>query len=83
MSSWIFSLLMAFLYPPFYQLIWGLPLHIRKPTRSCLQPLVQKVGDRLPGWKRNFLSYPGRELLVKIVLSAMPTHIIIVFKPPK
>jgi hypothetical protein len=61
----------------------GLALHIRKPTRYALQPLVQKVGDRPPWWKRNFLTYPGRELLVKSVLSAMPTHFITIFKPPK
>jgi hypothetical protein len=29
------------------------------------------------------MSYSRRELLVKIVLSAMPTHFITVFKPSK
>jgi hypothetical protein len=52
----------------------GLPLHFRKPNKSTFYPLVQKIGSRLPGWKRDFLSYPGRELLVKIVLSSMPTY---------
>jgi hypothetical protein len=47
------------------------------------QPLIQKLGDRLPGWKRNFFSYPGRELLVKSVLSAMPTFFLTIFKMPK
>jgi hypothetical protein len=37
----------------------------------------------LSGWKRNFLTYTSRELLVKTVLSVMPTHLITVFKPPK
>jgi hypothetical protein len=42
--------------------------------------MVQKIGNMLPGWKRNLLSYPGRELLVKIVLSTMLTHFLIVHK---
>jgi hypothetical protein len=48
-----------------------------------LQPVIQKHGDRLPGWKRNLFSYPGRELLVKYVLSPMPTFFLTVFKMPK
>jgi hypothetical protein len=43
-------------------------------------PLVQKIGNWLPGWKRNLLSYPRRELLVKMILSSMPTHFLRVYK---
>jgi hypothetical protein len=52
----------------------GLPLHVKKPTKSMMQPVVQKIVDRLLGWKRKFFSHPGRELLVKSVLLAMPTY---------
>jgi hypothetical protein len=48
-----------------------------------LQPVIQKIGNRLLGWKINFLSYPGRELLVKTVLTVMPTFLLTVFKMPK
>jgi hypothetical protein len=58
----------------------GLPLHFKKPSRSMLQPLIQKIGNILPRWKRNLLAYPGRELLVKTILSVMPTFFMIVFK---
>jgi hypothetical protein len=54
----------------------GLPLSYKKPPKDCLQPM-------LPGWKRNFLSYPGRETFIKIILSAIPTFFITVFKPAK
>jgi hypothetical protein len=30
----------------------GLPLHFKKPTREMMQPVVQKIGNKLPGWKR-------------------------------
>jgi hypothetical protein len=61
----------------------GLPLHYKKPTRAMMQPLIQQIGGRLPGWKRNLLTYPGREILVKLVLSAMPTFFMTVFKIKK
>jgi hypothetical protein len=52
----------------------GLPLHFRMSSKAILPPLVLKIGGRLSGWKRDCLSYPRRELLVKTVLSSMPTH---------
>jgi hypothetical protein len=61
----------------------GLSLGTKKPSKAMLQQLIQKIGNRLPGWKRKYLTYPGRELLVKMVLSAMPTHYLMVFKMPK
>jgi hypothetical protein len=45
-----------------------------------LQPVIEKIGNSLPGWKKNFLSYLGRELLVKYVLSAMPSYFLRVHK---
>jgi hypothetical protein len=61
----------------------GLPLHFKKLSRAMIFQLVQKIGDRLLGWKRNLLTYLGRELLVKIVLSSMPTYFLTVFRVPK
>jgi hypothetical protein len=61
----------------------GLALGTRKPSKAMLQLLIQKIGNRLPGWKRRYLTYSGRELLVKTVLSAMPTHYLTVFKMSK
>lgn len=61
----------------------GPPLNIRKPGRAEIHAVVQKIGKRLPGWKRRFFSYPGRELLVKTVLTEMPTYFMTIFKFPK
>lgn len=33
----------------------GLPLHTRKLRRVDAQPLIDKIGARLPGWKGKFL----------------------------
>jgi hypothetical protein len=49
-----------------------------------LQPVIEKVDNRVPGWKKKrFFSYPERELLVKSVLSALPTYFLLVHKMPK
>jgi hypothetical protein len=58
----------------------GLPFNIRKPTRAEIQLLIQKIANMLSGWQRNFFSYPDRELLVKNVLSSIPTHFLTIFK---
>jgi hypothetical protein len=60
----------------------GLPLHYKKPTRSMMEPVIMKIGNRLSGWKRRLLSYLGRELLVKTILSDMPTYFLTVHKMP-
>jgi hypothetical protein len=48
-----------------------LPLHFKNLPRSMINPIVQKIGNKLPGWKRNILSYPERETLIKMVLSIL------------
>jgi hypothetical protein len=58
----------------------GLPLHYKRLPKHMMLPLVQKIGNWLPGWKRNLLSYPRRELIVKTILSSMPTHFLRVYK---
>jgi hypothetical protein len=61
----------------------GLPLHYKKPSREMFQPLIQKMHNRLLGWKRKFFSYPGRKTLVKSVLTALPTYFMSVLRMPK
>jgi hypothetical protein len=51
----------------------GLSLHFRRLPKSALQSMIQKIANMLPEWKRNLLTYIGRELLVKTVLTAMPS----------
>jgi hypothetical protein len=61
----------------------GLPLHIRKLRRIEVQPLIDKIGARLPGWKGKLLSTAGRETLVKTVLSSQPIYHMTVFPEQK
>jgi hypothetical protein len=57
----------------------GLPLHFKKVKRNDLQPLIDKINNRLAGWKGKLLSKAGRETLVKAVLSAQPIYHLTVF----
>jgi len=45
----------------------GLPLHVRRLRRIGVQPLLEKIGVRIPGSKERFLTTAGRETLVKTV----------------
>lgn len=37
----------------------------------------------MPGWKRDFLTYPGRDLLLNTVLTSMPIYYLTIFKFPR
>jgi hypothetical protein len=60
-----------------------MPLHYKRLPKAAISPLVHKIGNQMSGWKMIFLTYPGRELLVKTVLSSVPTHFLTVYKLPK
>jgi hypothetical protein len=57
----------------------GLPLHFRTVRRVDFQPLIDKINNRLAGWKGRMLSKAGRETLVKAVLSAQPINHLTIF----
>ena len=61
----------------------GLPLHTRKLRRVDVQPLLDKIGKRLPGWKGKMLSTAGRETLVKSVITSQPIYHLTVFPTQK
>jgi hypothetical protein len=35
----------------------GLPLYFKRLPKSAMFPLIQRIGNRLIGWKRNMLAY--------------------------
>jgi hypothetical protein len=45
-----------------------------------MQPLVDKVANRLPAWKGRLLNRSGRLILVQSTLCAIPTHISMALK---
>lgn len=61
----------------------GLPLSVKKLSKNNLLSLVDKVADRLPGWRAALVHPAGRVALVKVVLTAIPIHHLIVMQCPK
>lgn len=53
----------------------GVPLSVKKLPKASLQPLVDKVADRLPVWKGRLMNRSGRLALIKSTLSAILVHI--------
>ncbi|KAJ1702307.1 hypothetical protein LUZ63_002086 [Rhynchospora breviuscula] len=60
----------------------GLPLTMQKPDRACFQSILDKIEQRLSGWKSRLLSRAGRLVLASSVLSALPSYFMAVFKLP-
>lgn len=61
----------------------GIPLSVRKLSKSDLYFLIDKIADYLLGWKAALLHPAGRLTLVKAVLSAVPVHQLIALDCPK
>jgi hypothetical protein len=58
----------------------GLPLSHKKLTAVDLLPLIDKIADKLPGWKAVLMHPAGRNVLVKAVLTAIPIHHLLVLQ---
>jgi mannosylglycoprotein endo-beta-mannosidase len=61
----------------------GLPLHLRHLRRVDVQPLVDKLANRLSTWRGKFLNRAGRLQLLNSSLSSVPTYHMTMFAPQK
>lgn len=57
----------------------GLPLHFRALHRVEVQPLIDKMLNRLAIWRGKLLNKAGRLKLLNTVLSSIPTYFLTVF----
>ncbi|KAK2662349.1 hypothetical protein Ddye_000923 [Dipteronia dyeriana] len=60
----------------------GFLLRGRPGSKAFWDPLVDKIEKRLAPWKMKFLSKGGRLVLIKAVISSIPTYFLSVFKIP-
>jgi hypothetical protein len=60
----------------------GVPLHYEKLKREDIQPIVDKVLNRIFGWKGKLLSYGARLILLKACLSSISIYLMSVIKSP-
>ncbi|CAJ2661595.1 unnamed protein product [Trifolium pratense] len=60
----------------------GLPIG-GDPTRLAFwDPVIARIKNRLSGWKSRFLSFGGRLILLKSVLTSLPVYALSFFKAP-
>lgn len=60
----------------------GIPAIWKRSKCPALSFIKDKVAKRVNSWKRNFLSFRGREVMIKSVISAIPAYIMNCFKLP-
>ena len=65
-----------------YKRYLGLPVVVGKNKKASLNYIKERVWSKLQGWKEKFLSQAGREVLLKVVVQAIPTFAIGCFLLP-
>ena len=61
----------------------GMPLSDKRLKKADLQPLLDSFGKKTAGWKIRWIPISVRLILVKVVLSALPTFQLLVIDIPK
>jgi len=60
----------------------GLPIGGDSRKLSFWKPVVDRIVARLSSWNRKFLSFGGRLVLLKSILSSLPVYFLSFFKTP-
>ncbi|CAL9225131.1 unnamed protein product, partial [Arabidopsis halleri] len=60
----------------------GLPEHFGRRKRDIFSSIVDRIKQRSHSWSTKFLSSAGKQILLKAVLSAMPSYAMSCFKLP-
>jgi len=58
----------------------GLPEHLSRRKRNIFSSIVDRIRQRSHSWSSKFLSSAGKQFLLKVVLSAMPSDAMTCFK---
>lgn len=61
----------------------GLPDHIDKNRKEVFDYLIKRIKNKLEGWYSKFLSSAGKEVLLKAVITSLPTYTMSCFLLPK
>lgn len=60
----------------------GLPTIWGKSRRDALNYLKERISDKIQGWRNRLLNNVGKEVLIKAVITAIPSYAMSVFKFP-
>lgn len=62
-----------------YDSYLGFPALVGKSQIVAFRSIIDRVWKRLQDWKLKFLSQVGKEILIKVVIQAIPTYSMSVF----
>ncbi|XP_071686940.1 uncharacterized protein [Rutidosis leptorrhynchoides] len=60
----------------------GVPIGFNSGRIAMWDPVIKKFKRKLAGWKGRCLSFGGRLVMVKAVLSSLPLHFMAIYKAP-
>jgi hypothetical protein len=60
----------------------GLPIGGNPRRLALWDPIVNRINSRLSGWNSRFLSFGGRLILLKAVLTSLTVYALSFFKAP-
>ncbi|XP_058724620.1 uncharacterized protein LOC131596076 [Vicia villosa] len=61
----------------------GLPVVFGKSKKEVFALVIERVWKKLKGWKEQFLSRAGKEILIKAVAQAIPSYIMSCYRLPE
>lgn len=61
----------------------GLPEHFGRRKKDLFAGIVDRIKQKASGWSNRFLSSAGKLVMLKSVLSPIPSHSMTCFKLPK
>ncbi|XP_050236784.1 uncharacterized protein LOC126686679 [Mercurialis annua] len=66
----------------YFQMYLGMPTMVGRSRKPIFAFLWDRIHKRMDGWKENYLSKTGREVLIKSIVQAIPTYIMSCFALP-
>jgi hypothetical protein len=61
----------------------GLPALVGADRSDCFRHFIERIIQRINGWKEKQLSIKGKEILLKAVAQAIPVYAMFVFQIPE
>jgi hypothetical protein len=61
----------------------GLPALVGTDKSDCFEHFIERIIQRINGWKEKHLSIGGKEILLKAVAQAIPVYAMAIFQIPK
>ena len=83
MILWMWSISHYIAVSAFPTTYLGLPISNKKLRRCDFLAWIEKIANKLLGWKASLMNLAGRAVLVRFVLTAIPLYLLVALKVAK